>query len=115
MNQFNRYVAQILNEAPYVDYINKFDLEIEIRQNVKEFLRFLKGIFDGNPETDKYSNTITVQTPEEKRYFLNSVLNDPMFRTWVNKQSQEDKKIISDFFKIIAAQISIKKPRSAYL
>ena len=115
MNQFDQHVERLLNEIPYVDYISKFDLEIEVRQNVKEFLGFIKGIFDGNPETDKHSNTIALQTPEEKGYFLNSIMSDPIFKGWVNKQTPEDKKLIGDFLKLINAQIAIRKPRSAYL
>jgi hypothetical protein len=115
VNQFDQHVERLLNEIPYVDYISKFDLEIEVRQNVREFLGFIKGIFDGNPETDKHNNTIALQTSEEKRYFLNSIMSDPIFKGWVNKQTPEDKKLVGDFLKLINAQIAIRKPRSAYL
>ena len=114
MNQFDLHVEKLLNEIPYVDYISKFDLEIEIRQDVREFLRFIKGIFDGNSETDKHNNTISLQTPEEKRYFLSSLMSDQIFKNWVNKQTPEDKKMVGDFLKLINAQIAIRKPRSAY-
>jgi hypothetical protein len=115
VNQFDLQVKKLLNEIPYVDYISKFDLEIEIRQDVREFLKFLKGIFNGKTETDKHNNTVTLQTPEEKKYFLSSIMSDPILKNWVNKQTPEDKKLISQFFKLINAQIAIIKPRSAYL
>jgi len=114
MNQFDLLVEKLLKEIPYIDYINQFDLEIETRNNVKDFLRFLDGIFNGKTETDKYGNSITLSKPEDRGHFLANLKNDPMLKKWADRQNENDKRVINDFFKIVNAKLAIKKPRSAY-
>lgn len=114
MDVFEANVRKLLSEIPYVDYIGKFDLEIEIRQDVREFLNFLNDTISGKTQEDKHGNVITLQTMEEKKFFVNNILQDQIFKNWVNRQTPANKKMLGDFFKIIGAKLAIMKPRSAY-
>lgn len=111
---FDNIVNNLLNEIPYINYINKFDFELEKRQDVNMFLQFLLELFNGEEKIDKYDNRIKLSTPEEKKFFMNSLLSDPIIVNWVKKQDLESSKKIKDFFKGLISKISEKKPRSQY-
>jgi len=113
MKLFNEAVEQILTEYPYIEYINRFDLELETKRDANVILQFLKDIFDGEPKQDKYNNVISLQTDVEKRHFLNGLINDKMFNMFL-KKLPEGTEQIENFLKTISIKISEKKPRSQY-
>ena len=114
MKLFDKAYNQILNEIPYVDYINKFDLEIENKQDVEKFLYFLSEILEGNLKQDKYNNKIQLTTDNDKKFFITSVLNDLIIDKWVKKQAPDDQNKIKEFFKTAIVKFSKTKPRSQY-
>ena len=111
---FNKVVNNILNEIPYIDYISKFDLELETKQNVDEFLKYLGDIISGEQRTDKYNNSINLTSDEEKRFFIGNIINDGILKKWISRQSTEDQAKIRDFFKSATLKFATKKPRSQY-
>jgi len=115
MNMFGKKVNELLNEVPYIEYISNFDIEIEKRNDVREFLIFLNNMFNGQEQTDKYNNTIQLQTPKEKMFFLTNLKEDPLLKNWVQRQNDSDREKINQFFKLLAAKLNMARPRSAYL
>lgn len=73
--QFDRLVEQLLNEMPYIEVSNQiFDLEMEqYKGRPEDFVQKLKNILQGEKHTDKYGNTIQLNTKEEKNIFLKKV------------------------------------------
>jgi hypothetical protein len=80
---FKEWYSTQLNEMPYL-YVNsnntekQFDPEVEIR-SLPELEALLIDLLLGKPQTDKYNNTIQLNTPEEKQQLINT-LKDPKDR-----------------------------------
>jgi hypothetical protein len=113
MQDFNATVNNLLNEYPYIQYINVFDLELENKRDPLEIMQFLNDIFNGETKQDKYKNVISLQSDSEKRYFLTELLNDKMFSMFIKKLPDGGKQVV-DFLKTTSIKISEKKPRSQY-
>jgi hypothetical protein len=113
MQDFNSTVISLLNEYPYIQYINVFDLELENKRDPQVIMQFLNDIFNGETKKDKYDNVILLQSDSEKRYFLTELLNDKMFNMFIKKLPGGGQQV-EDFLKTISIKISDKKPRSQY-
>ena len=113
MQDFNSTVNNLLNEYPYIQYINVFDLELENKQDPQVIMQFLNDIFDGETKKDKYCNVISLQSDSEKRYFLTELINDKMFKMFIKKLPNGGQQV-EDFLKTISVKVSEKKPRSQY-
>ena len=84
LTTFKEWFESQLNEMPYF-YLNtankeehQFDPEIE-KRTLQELEQVFLDMLTGKPLTDKYENTIQLNTPEEKQQLIN-VLQDPKDR-----------------------------------
>lgn len=114
MNSFNNTVNQFLIEYPYIEYINRFDLELETKRDIQTLMNYLNDIFTGETKQDKYNNVISLQNDSEKRHFLNGILNDNMFKLYLKKLPEQESNTLQEFLKTISLKITERKPRSQY-
>jgi hypothetical protein len=112
---FDVTVNKLLTEIPYIEYINSFDIQLETRKNVDSLMEFLSELFNGKEFTDKYNNSIKLDTDESKKFFVNNLYKDPIFTQWIKRQSEEDRNKLKEFIRAIYFNLSTKKPRSHYM
>lgn len=86
MNKFQELYDTILLEMPYLFDLSKdnipngnehFDLEFEKIRNRKELTKYIYKLLFGGKNTDKYGNSIFINTPEARKKFLDRLLNSP--------------------------------------
>lgn len=84
-------------EMPYILYHGKkFDLEFEQYKNAEDFISHLYDIFSGNNVSDKYGNNIVLKNRRDKIDFLNSIVNDEIFKNFFKyKFNDSEKKIFN--------------------
>lgn len=70
---------------PYIEISNQiFDLEMEKYKNSPDaFVKKLKSIINGEKHTDKYGNTIQLDTPEKKELFRKKIKLNLMIKGFV--------------------------------
>jgi len=95
--KFDETINDLLCEMPYVNFMGVFDFELEKRQSVDKFLKYLKHILDGNEVTDKYNNKILVNDQQEKVYFLKSLMTEPVIKKWLDRQTPREKQMVNAY------------------
>jgi len=85
MNKFQQLYNEILLEMPYLfdldnDHIpndkEHFDLELEKVQNRKELTKYIYKLLFSRKKTDKYGNSIFIDTPEVRKRLLIRLMNN---------------------------------------
>ena len=98
---------EMFAESPHIkinDFI--FDLEIEKVKDVFELVNYFRDIFSGKIIKDKYNNTLSLKTKEERNQFLNDLLDNDVFKNYLNKLiSNFD---ISNFYKFFNDYINLQ-------
>jgi len=105
--QIEEYEKQIglkefkqFNESPHIKINNFiFDLELEKIKDVFEFVNYFKKLFSGKIMKDKYNNTISLKSKEDRKQFLNDLLDNEVFKNFIHKiLSKFDVKDFYNFF-----------------
>ena len=92
-------IMRRISEMPWIRYDrnNIFDLETERFRDVDHFLQYLGDILSGEVETDKYGNTIKLNSREEKLEFIQALKDDKLFCDFVDHRFSWNEKQLLNF------------------
>jgi hypothetical protein len=90
--------VKILSEMPYLKVgKNKslFDMELENFKKSKDLLNYIKDIFEGKIEKDKYGNVLQINSHDDAKALAADIKNNSfIYGAIIAKISPEEKKIL---------------------